>query len=416
MFTACPESPNEDERDTTIYLELEDTGIFTARMRVGVADTTDDWTFGLSRNDSIVLTATVTALDTVLRDSGLTPATEYRYRAYWLEDGIAVDSSLEITAITGDTTSHAFTWVLDTLGESGVLHDVWAFDENNVWVVGEILPVASETWNSYGAAVWDGEQWTLKKLEDGATNVRPRGVWAFSEEDIWFAAGSIFHWDGNEVSFEWVLPDINHGVYSLWGESFSNIYFVGDNGTIVHYDGSSFTKMESGTDLDLWYVTGSVDDYGEVRVWAGSPQRILLFYDEESWMAVWDEAHPFYADSQYTSTRGIWAPDNETLIVSVVGNNERVYCHNQIDFADYHLLSEQNEKYTFNIGGRAKNDFFMVGEFWTVYHYNGNSTFQYDEISGFGRFRSVSQVGSNAFAVGEIFGIFGGPFVARGVR
>ncbi|MFQ6608684.1 MAG: hypothetical protein ACE5EE_09125, partial [Fidelibacterota bacterium] len=33
-----------------------------------------------------------------------------------------------------DTTSHDFVWDVDTLGESGVLWDVWAFDENNVWV------------------------------------------------------------------------------------------------------------------------------------------------------------------------------------------------------------------------------------------------------------------------------------------
>ena len=37
-----------------------------------------------------------------------------------------------------DTTSHNFTWEIDTLGISGSLRDVQIIDENNIWVVGEI--------------------------------------------------------------------------------------------------------------------------------------------------------------------------------------------------------------------------------------------------------------------------------------
>ncbi|MBC8175333.1 MAG: hypothetical protein H8E82_06750, partial [Candidatus Marinimicrobia bacterium] len=253
VFTACPDTPDEYERDTTIYLELESTGIFTANLRVGVIDTTDVWIFGLSRNDSIILTSNVTAPDTIVKDVGLKPATEYIYRAYFMEDGIAVDSSLEVTAITEDTTSHNFVWEIDTLGEYGsYLKDVAIIDENNVWVVGDI----QEDGGPYGVAIWDLEQWSLKKLETETSNVRPRGIWAFSDNNIWFASGSIYHWDGNETTLEW-LRDIGTGetVEKIWASSQSNIFFVGNEGTIVHYDGSGFERMESGTDTplrDIW--------------------------------------------------------------------------------------------------------------------------------------------------------------------
>jgi hypothetical protein len=40
---------------------------------------------------------------------------------------------------------------------------------------------------------------------------------------------------------------ISFSIKKLWGESPSSVYVVGDGGNIVHFNGTSWTKLESGT-------------------------------------------------------------------------------------------------------------------------------------------------------------------------
>ncbi len=131
----CPEPPkdNTPQRDTAINLEVLSTFTTTARLQVSVEDTTAEWTFGLTRNGEDVLNATVYNSDTTFTDHGLNPGSQYTYQAQWLEDGIAVDTSLTAIAQTMDTTSHNFVWEFDTLGDYGsYLNDVAIIDENNI--------------------------------------------------------------------------------------------------------------------------------------------------------------------------------------------------------------------------------------------------------------------------------------------
>ena len=46
------------------------------------------------------------------------------------------------------------------------------------------------------------------------------------------------------------LPQGNH-LWGTWGSSASDVYAVGDYGTILHYDGSGWGAMDSGTTQDL---------------------------------------------------------------------------------------------------------------------------------------------------------------------
>ena len=66
------------------------------------------------------------------------------------------------------------------------------------------------------------------------------------------------------------LPQGNN-LTAVWGSSGSDVFAVGDLGTILHYDGSSWSAMSSGTTNDLWGVWGSsgsnvfaVGDFGTI--------------------------------------------------------------------------------------------------------------------------------------------------------
>ena len=91
-----------------------------------------------------------------------------------------------------------------------------------------------------------------------------KGIFSFGEKDIWLTAGSVFHWNGVDsiapISFSRpTLPNPNGTVYYLWGNSSDSLYGVGDAGTIVLFDGSSWKTIQSGTSLDFQDIWGSGD-------------------------------------------------------------------------------------------------------------------------------------------------------------
>ena len=130
-------------------------------------------------------------------------------------------------------------------------------------------------WKEYNAAHWDGEEWELLGL--GSNTLDLNSIHYFSNEDIWICSGIPFHWNGQEwIRYHlWdmgVLGPNDGGVTQIWGTSSSNIYFAGNKGSIVYFNGIYFTKMESGTEINLLdingldeiiYITGyNVDNYG----------------------------------------------------------------------------------------------------------------------------------------------------------
>jgi hypothetical protein len=159
-----------------------------------------------------------------------------------------------------DTTSHNFVWDIDTLGGNGsYLNDVWIVDENDIWVVGNIETDSGE----YNAAHWNGEEWEF--LGFGSNTLDLNSIQYFSDDDIWICSGIIRHWNGEEWTryHLWdmgVLDPNDGGVTEMGGASSSNIYFIGNKGTIVHFNGSDFTKMDSGTEISLIDIYGIEDN------------------------------------------------------------------------------------------------------------------------------------------------------------
>ena len=68
----------------------------------------------------------------------------------------------------------------------------------------------------------------------------------------------------------------------MWGSSGSNVFAVGTGGTILHYDGSSWSAMSSGTTRSLYGVWGSSGN----DVFAVGNGGTILHYDGSSWSAM----------------------------------------------------------------------------------------------------------------------------------
>ncbi|MBN2493446.1 MAG: hypothetical protein JXR96_02550 [Deltaproteobacteria bacterium] len=90
-----------------------------------------------------------------------------------------------------------------------------------------------------------------------------------------------------ETDLEGRTPQIN--LMDVWGAAADDVYAVGFNGTILHYNGQVWEQMDSGTQEDLEGVWGFVrtnSETGEItrkEVFAAGSSGTILRYDGNSW-------------------------------------------------------------------------------------------------------------------------------------
>lgn len=208
------------------------------------------------------------------------------------------------------------------------LKGIWGNGATDVYAVGEngtILRYDGSTWSNM-------ESWTMEHLY---------AVWGNSDMDIYSvgATGTILHYDGSTwTSMESGTIENLRGV---WGSSETDIFAVGDNGTILHYDGSIWSFMNSETTawlLGLWgssgadvFATGGNYDatkgWWDASSWDGGT---ILHYDGDSWSEMPNEAPSQILGVWGSSGNNVFAVGNEGIILRYVSDNdpcvfERIY-------------------------------------------------------------------------------------------
>ncbi|MDD5764742.1 MAG: fibronectin type III domain-containing protein [Candidatus Marinimicrobia bacterium] len=390
LAVSCRECPTE-QPDYDIYLSAEDVFCTSIVLNVTLPDSGDVSAFALDRDDSTVATYTCSDDDTLIIDEDLTPDTDYTYRVRFMNDGKTKSESDPVTVHTMDTTSHDFIWEIDKLGNYGsYLEDAWIVDENNIWIVGNIETDSG----TYNAARWDGDKWNLLKVLSGYS---PNyGIFYFSENDIWVTSGLPIHWNGSEWTLYhlWnmgVLDDDDGGVTAIWASSPSDIYFVGRNGSIVHYDGSTFTKMESGTDVDLTDICG--DPNGE-EIWVCGFDElkgsVLLKKEQNEEFAIINSitsqtslGQPGVISHIYQS---LWTDTNMNLFLAATGRVYVVSASSSCSVQELIWWDYSGNQYpplTTTITGTNSNDIFIAGYYSSIRHFNGkNWAYISPEIEG----------------------------------
>jgi hypothetical protein len=280
-----PPPPVEEEIENTITVEevWQDLDALQIKFSKSGIDSLSLFSYYLYVNGKEEKMYTSISNETVYTDTGLTEGTEYRYSVKAYEGEKLKDTSNVLKTKTLSTTSHEIEWEVDTLGSPGdQLRDVWGLDENNVWAVGYVemsgttsgiikwdgtswQPYASTQGVKYGIygfdennlvyvgessntgiiGIWNGSTWTIYHRDyfqsQGFTAYPLNAVWGSSPEDIWAVGreGTIVHWDGEK--WEKVISPVETNISDIWGNSPSNIYAVtssiSDNSKILHYDG-----------------------------------------------------------------------------------------------------------------------------------------------------------------------------------
>ena len=180
----------------------------------------------------------------------------------------------------------------------------------------------------------------------------------------------------------------------VWGSSATDVFAVGYGGTIIHYNGTAWSKMTSDTTIDLigvWVVRrrmfspsatlvrfcvttarleqddrGHNDDIG--GVWGTSPSDvfaltnsgIVLHYDSTTWSSMTDSATDSFAGIWGSSPTGVFAVGEEGAIL-------------HYDGTDWNSVPDTTTDSFTGVWGSSASDVYAVGLYGTAMHFDGSA-------------------------------------------
>jgi hypothetical protein len=353
----------------------------------------------------------LTTDDTIYTDNndgnGLTEGTAYSYRIEAIKNSEIKDTSNTVTVKTLSPTSHNITWQIDTLGQPGeLLSDVWGIDENNVWAIGGVHLDGDVS----GVIKWDGVKWNLFQSFAGIK----RGIFGFTESQIFVVGeysnrGVVGHFNGTswtEYRTEYFLAngDTVYPLYSVWGSSPDDVWAVGDKGTIIHWDGYQWRKVQRPTNLILYDVWGTSATNVYALHISFNKQSQLFHYDGHGWTEISDQL-----PVNERSLTSLWIDLGGTGYL--VGNYVVYY-----DGGTFNAIDINQDRPLRKVRGRNSADVFAVGLDSRVYHFNGIDWTTYPELFDnppLTELRGVYVTKTTVFAVGLKQN---GAIIYRGVR
>ncbi|MFA6457542.1 MAG: hypothetical protein WCW40_12035 [Bacteroidota bacterium] len=304
-----------------------------------------------------------------------------------------------VTEQPQDTTSHNFVVTrVDTLGSLfSFANGVDIVNENNIWVAGIFTEKDTDGTILYNKnlAHWDGENWTLMSIPMyGYNNTGPSpeelgAVKVFDDSLIFVVArqdNSVAWWNGTK----WTSNYVNEAVVSpnFWARSPSDIYFVASQGRATHYNGQTFTKINTGIInpplTDVWGDENAVYAVGEGHGGDEGLESVFLFGNSTQLnifnkyvLNSSNENSPNFLGGMKSVFR---ASKNSKLWILGGWGSWKVY--------DIESMSPFNAERSFEfpfdypailIRGTDDNDLYVPSSLNSeFYHYNGNSWYKFN--------------------------------------
>ncbi|MBN1407749.1 MAG: hypothetical protein JW956_08170 [Calditrichaceae bacterium] len=298
-----------------------------------------------------------------------------------------------------DTTSHNFNWTVDTIGDGTTwLNCVSIINEDNIWIGGSINSGNSNVMH------WNGKEWEYIQIRDEQYNIPLTGIediWAISNDNIWIGIGSIYNYDGTIANLSY-LRNINTGerVTSLWYNTPDDIYGVGQDGIIVHYDGTSWQQINTNmttTVMDIW---GFINKQ--------SNQKKILATVSTDWYSISDDYKILsIKNNSYQDTLKWKWPEERPLMSIWFGQDSMVYVagsgiavYKDSAWLDIESIPPHG---VYKIRGSAWNNIFSAGQRGIITHYNGSTWHVYNELEfDHGSLKDLAVTRNMVVAVGTI--------------
>ncbi len=192
-----------------------------------------------------------------------------------------------LSGVRGELATYDGTaWTMKSTGPNDAktrfLRDVWGVGPTDVWAVGEndlSMPRGVVMRRDAAGA------WSVVFEPGDAMNA----VWASSASDVWVAGanGSINHFNGSTWSY--VPSGTTKDLRDIWGSGPNDIWFVGEGSIVVHWDGTKLTRSVVGQCVafcgdadhkaiwgtgpnDVWMAGSS--DFADWNVWHWNGSRL----------------------------------------------------------------------------------------------------------------------------------------------
>jgi hypothetical protein len=289
-----------------------------------------------------------------------------------------------------DTTSHNFEWTEYTISDHSNISGVAVFGDNLIYAFHDKL------------FVFNGAAWTETKVTINGKSYLPSFtdmyVFGMPQEEYWACSGNIIYHGKKDKVDEFRLDQIGVMNYPIdgairccWGPSSTDMFFVGDTGTIFHYDGVNWTKFPKPTTKNLRSVWGtSHNDVWVAGFDESTAQSVLLHYDGANWSTIDISGHPFnvYSGSKGHALGFVWCTDSSGHKI-VVPSGSLVWrrTDNGQWRSDTALLANRVSDGGFimvGASGNNINDFMAVGGWGFVSHWNGKDWKKYDQLFDYG--------------------------------
>lgn len=425
LMTTCQEPPPhkpEPYANTVLSMAALQVNSIDAQLKISLMNldslTGDTLPIILNRDGHSVQTLAFIPPDTTLWDEGLEPNQTYTYTAYRqsVHNSSLVDSSNTISLTTMDTTSHSFTWEIDTLGGYlSWINDIAIVNPDDIWAVGYIT---TENEDTYNAAHWDGQEWELRGIFN--SNIQMKSIFYFSENDIWVTSQCYpYHWNGIEWT-QYRLHDYGFPVcvgLDIWGTSSNNMYFVGEEGAVIHYDGTDFSQIDCGVDTRFTAVSGTPD--GEYVFIAGD--NFLLPLRTSAVMLHDGVVQVLYDSDNYDTDEGPedWGPISAVGVFGDIAYWVTYQGLWKYNFRDRTTRVDRSfQQYGwYPMTVSAPNDIFLAGGAFKYAHFNGASWYFGNELYNEYNFSHYcGRMTDNLAVLGGYAKDGSGAIIARGAR
>ena len=417
--TPCPTCPSQPVSNLTIDTIVVES--VEADLHLSTKDSTRLGSISLMRNAKQIFSGTINQKDTIFIDDSVVSSNIYTYRAYrhLSSGGSTTDSSNRLTFRTMDTTIHNFTWEIDTLGEglNGYLKDVVVVNDSCAYAVGLIrIKDSSGNWdpNQYTVGTWDGHRWEYSVGAGAGMGA----VFAFSRYDVWAGTSGLYHYTGGN----WIPANISAGIggyiTKIWGTSGEDLFVVGTNDQIEHFDGLAWKHSNAGLGVDFTDVWGTQDG---TEVWTcGWNQTaygtyILKYTVASGWTIVRNGTQAqnlVLPDSISGTYTGVYTDRPNCIFIGSSAGLFRAFANTTGAARRLSFTNSFFPGFPEALRGNSINDITIVGDYAMIAHYNG-ATWRY-----FSSFRSGNQ---RLLAVSQrknivmVAGIIDDPINSKGV-
>ncbi|HUS31553.1 MAG TPA: hypothetical protein VMZ53_23770 [Kofleriaceae bacterium] len=266
----------------------------------------------------------------------------------------------------------------------------WGAASDDIWAVGGDLAILH----------FNGQGWT--KVSDVFGGDSYNSIWGTAANDVWVVGGGI----GSKLAhlqngvFVAVTSPTTQPLFGVWGSSPANYWAVGGAGTILHYDGQSWTVAPTLTNRALRAVWGNGPD----NVWAVGDGGVVLHRTSSGW-----SVHTA-SMTNISSLNGVWGDSTGTVwLAGQTGDNYSVLLRGPSSWSD---MGVRFFGALTSVWGSGPKDVWFVGgdnediDTAQIFHYDGARITEHETPAGLNSLSYVWGTGPNdvwSYAIGEQF-------------